>query len=178
MRLTLLSQLRTPPCKVEVRQRVFVKQAESAEAGRLRCRRLVVPGALRLPRLRWLPLSLLAVLTCLSGTTWAGDSPPHDQIKAYALQLCLDTNYERAGKYAASSLKDESFRVLKYTLWNRDRNSPRRLESFVTTMTSNYYLGRVPLKDEEGRGPFNAIFGQCMAFYRSRALSNFIATEL
>lgn len=117
----------------------------------------------------------MAALAFAPASPAAPGKPPSEDVKAYALQLCLDINYERAGKYKAGDLKDQSFLALRYKLSDR---SDRRLESFVRSRTGNFHLGQVPLKDEEGRGPFNGIFGQCMEFYRSKELQRFVTQEL
>ena len=105
--------------------------------------------------LKSLKCFLTFVLACMPEAAPGRDSLPAEEIRAHALQLCLDTNYERAGKYAAGSLKDESFHTLRYVLWNHDRSAQRKLDSFVKATTSNYYLGRVPLKKDDflGSGP-------------------------
>ena len=104
--------------------------------------------------------------------------PADDQLKAYALKLCLDGNYERIGTYVARELRDESYLMLEYQLDEYRPNADKRLKAFVDSSTADYYLAQVPMKDEEGRGPFNRIFEQCMGFYRSRALADFVKREL
>ncbi|RDY68396.1 hypothetical protein DX912_06995 [Lysobacter soli] len=101
-----------------------------------------------------------------------------DDAKAHALKLCLDGNYERSGGYVAREVRDESYLTLRYQLSDRRQNAGKRLAAFVESSTSNYYRAQLPMKDEEGRGPFNRIFEQCMGFYRSRALADFIKREL
>ena len=101
-----------------------------------------------------------------------------EEAKAYALKLCLDGNYERSGRYMPRDLKDESYRPLQNKRSDWVKGADKRLRAFVESSTLNYYRAQVPMKDEEGRGPFNRIFEQCMGFYRSRALADFVIREL
>ena len=120
-----------------------------------------------------------AVASMLTFISLARDArPANDEIKSYALKLCLDSNYDRSGGYVARKLKDESYLTLKYQLDEYRPGADRRLKAFVESSTADYYRAQVPMKDEEGRGPFNRIFEQCMGFYRSRALADFIKREL
>ncbi|CAD7383961.1 hypothetical protein [Xanthomonas arboricola] len=108
----------------------------------------------------------------------AGKPANRDDVKAYALQLCLDNNYQRSGKYTADQLRDRSYLLTSYALDNAKTGATDRLHRFVAERTADFHRAEVPMKDEARRGPFNRIFAQCMAFYRSPALNEFIAREL
>ncbi|WP_115049358.1 hypothetical protein [Xanthomonas arboricola] len=107
----------------------------------------------------------------------AGKPADRNDIKAYALQLCLDNNYERSGKYTSDQLRDRSYLLTTYALDNARTGATDRLQRFVAERTADFHRAEVPMKDEARRGPFNRIFAQCMAFYRSPALNDFIARE-
>ncbi|PPT76900.1 hypothetical protein XaplCFBP3122_07640 [Xanthomonas arboricola pv. populi] len=108
----------------------------------------------------------------------AGKPATRDDVKAYALQLCLDNNYERSGKYTSDQLRDRSYLLTTYALDNTKAGATDRLHRFVAEQTADFHRAEVPMKDEARRGPFNRIFAQCMAFYRSPALNEFIAQKL
>ncbi|WP_126946357.1 hypothetical protein [Xanthomonas sp. BRIP62409] len=108
----------------------------------------------------------------------AGAPANRDDVKAYALQLCLDNNYERSGKYTSDQLRDRSYLLTTYALDNAKVGATERLHRFVAEQTAGFHRAEVPMKDEARRGPFNRIFAQCMAFYRSPALNAFIAHKL
>ncbi|MBB3778558.1 hypothetical protein FHY16_001301 [Xanthomonas campestris] len=108
----------------------------------------------------------------------AGAPANRDDVKAYALQLCLDNNYERSGKYTSDQLRDRSYLLTTYALDNAKVGATERLHRFVAEQTADFHRAEVPMKDEARRGPFNRIFAQCMAFYRSTALNEFIAHKL
>ncbi|CAD1794240.1 hypothetical protein XSP_002909 [Xanthomonas euroxanthea] len=108
----------------------------------------------------------------------AGAPANRDDVKAYALQLCLDNNYERSGKYTSDQLRDRSYLLTTYALDNAKVGATERLHRFVGEQTADFHRAEVPMKDEARRGPFNRIFAQCMAFYRSPALNEFIAHKL
>ncbi|MCC3253444.1 MULTISPECIES: hypothetical protein [Xanthomonas] len=97
-----------------------------------------------------------------------------EDVKAYALQLCLDANYQRAGKYAEDQLRDRSFLTTTYALDNARAGATARLHEFVAKQTADFHRAEVPMKDEQRLGPYNRIFAQCMAFYRSAPLSEFV----
>lgn len=131
-------------------------------------------------------MNIRSCATCAAIVLCAHASPPTlaaqpkfsiEEAKAYALKLCLDTNYERGGMYSPRDLKDESYLTLRNQLSDLNPNADRRLRAFVEASTFNYYLAQVPTKDEEGRGPFNKIFAQCMSFYRGKALSGYLLRE-
>ena len=44
----------------------------------------------------------------------------------------------------------------------------------VAKQTADFHRAEVPMKDEQRLGPYNRIFAQCMAFYRSAPLSEFV----
>ncbi|NIK09857.1 hypothetical protein FHY11_003389 [Xanthomonas arboricola] len=108
----------------------------------------------------------------------AGAPANRDDVKAYALQLCLDNNYEHSGKYTSDQLRDRSYLLTTYALDNAKVGATERLHRFVAEQTADFHRAEVPMKDEARRGPFNRIFAQCMAFYRSPALNEFIAHKL
>ncbi|MEL1266391.1 hypothetical protein AAD027_18730 [Pseudoxanthomonas putridarboris] len=100
-----------------------------------------------------------------------------EEIKAYALKLCLDFNYAKLDGQVPSASKDKSYLLLEYQLDEIRPRARTKLHAFVTSQTANYALAQVPMKDEAGHGPFNKIFSQCMGFYRSKALEDFIARQ-
>lgn len=100
-----------------------------------------------------------------------------EDVKAYALQLCLDQNYERSGRLESDQLRDRSYLLTTYALDNAKPGATARLRAFVAQQTADYHRGEVPMKDEARRGPFTRIFAQCMAFYRSPALRDFVARQ-
>ncbi|MEG8130631.1 hypothetical protein [Xanthomonas hortorum] len=120
----------------------------------------------------------LATLSLQVTASAAGKPANREEVKAYALQLCLDNNYERSGKYASDQLRDRSYLLTTYALDNAKAGAPDRLHRYVAEQTEDFYRAEVPMKDEARRGPFNRIFAQCMGFYRSPALSEFIAQTL
>jgi hypothetical protein len=101
-----------------------------------------------------------------------------EDAKAYALKICLDRNYERTGGYVARDLKDESYLPLRYQLSKRRPDAEKRLRAFTESSTADYYLAQVPMKDEDGRRPFNKVFALCVTFYRSKELNDFLSREL
>ncbi|MCL1550655.1 hypothetical protein [Xanthomonas nasturtii] len=120
----------------------------------------------------------LAALALQTTALAAGKPADREDIKAYALQRCLDNNYARSGKYAPDQLRDRSYLLTTYAMDNAKAGATDRLHRFVDANTADFDNGEVPMKDEARRGPFNRIFVQCMAFYRSPALTQFIAREL
>ena len=85
---------------------------------------------------------------------------------------------EGSGKDTADQLRDRSYLLTTYALDNAKTGATDRLHRFVAEQTADFHRAEVPMKDEARRGPFNRIFAQCMAFYRSPALNAFIAQEL
>ncbi|ATS22036.1 hypothetical protein PK69_04605 [Xanthomonas phaseoli pv. phaseoli] len=119
----------------------------------------------------------LAAMTLQTPAMAAGKPADREDIKAYALQRCLDNNYTRSGKYAPDQLRDRSYLLTTYAMDNAKAGATDRLHRFVDASTAGLDKREVPMKDEARRGPFNRIFAQCMAFYRSPALHQFIARE-
>ncbi|CCF70253.1 putative uncharacterized protein [Xanthomonas citri pv. punicae str. LMG 859] len=107
----------------------------------------------------------------------AGKPADREDIKAYALQRCLDDNYTHSGKYAPDQLRDRSYLLTTYAMDNAKAGATDRLHRFVDANTAGLDKREAPMKDEARRGPFNRIFAQCLAFYRSQALDQFIARE-
>lgn len=101
-----------------------------------------------------------------------------EEIKQIALQECLDTNYIKANLYSNDGLKDRSYLTQIYALDNSSPKYVKALHSFVEEKTGQFYKAQVPLKDEEARGPFNRVFSQCMNFYHSKDLDNFIKKNI
>ena len=123
--------------------------------------------------------ALMLVTLSLQVTASAAGKPANrEDVKAYALQLCLDNNYARSGKYSSDQLRDRSYLLTTYALDNAKAGATDRLHRYVVEQTADFDRAEVPMKDEARRGPFNRIFAQCMAFYRSPALSEFIAHKL
>lgn len=125
------------------------------------------------------PFSAVATLVLVLGATaapaMAAAKPANSEdVKAYALQLCLDANYQRAGKYAEDQLRDRSFLTTTYALDNARAGATARLHEFVAKQTADFDRAEVAMKDEQRLGPYNRIFAQCMAFYRSAPLSEFV----
>ncbi|MBB3833484.1 hypothetical protein FHR55_001694 [Xanthomonas arboricola] len=123
-------------------------------------------------------IAVLATLTLQGNALAAGKPANPDEVKAYALQRCLDTNYVRSGKYAQDQLRDRSYLLTTYAMDNAKAGATDRLQRFVDASTAEFDRSEVPMKDEARRGPFNAIFARCMGFYRSPALADFIARQL
>ena len=78
------------------------------------------------------PSSAVATLVLVLGATvapaMAAAKPANSEdVKAYALQLCLDANYQRAGKYAEDQLRDRSFLTTTYALDNARAGATARL---------------------------------------------------
>ncbi|KGE51633.1 hypothetical protein WCN79_16165 [Xanthomonas axonopodis pv. vasculorum] len=119
----------------------------------------------------------LAALALQPPALAAGKPADREAIKAYALQRCLDNNYTRNGKYAIDPLRDRSYLLTTYAMDNAKTGATDRLHRFVDANTAGLDKSEVPMKDETRRGPFNRIFAQCMVFYRSPALNQFIARE-
>ncbi|KPL48245.1 hypothetical protein XAXN_14830 [Xanthomonas axonopodis] len=119
----------------------------------------------------------LAALALQPPALAAGKPADREDIKAYALQRCLDNNYTRSGKYATDQLRDRSYLLTTYAMDNAKTGATDRLHRFVDANTAGLDKSEVPMKDEVRRGPFNRIFAQCMVFYRSPALNQFIARE-
>ncbi|ASK91489.1 hypothetical protein KWH04_03495 [Xanthomonas campestris pv. trichodesmae] len=119
----------------------------------------------------------LAALALQTPALAAGKPADREDIKAYALQRCLDDNYTRSGKYAPDQLRDRSYLLTTYAMDNAKAGATDRLQRFVDANTGGLDKREVPMKDQARRGPFNRIFAQCMAFYRSPALNQFIARE-
>ncbi|HEX5752996.1 MAG TPA: hypothetical protein VFZ09_42740 [Archangium sp.] len=126
-------------------------------------------------------LALVMLATLVVGATVSGAAgnraPDPEALKAYALKLCLDSNYAKVGTLGPGAEKDRSYLLLQYALDNSRPKARQRLESFVKTTTADYYLAEVPMKDEGNVGPFNKIFAQCMDFYHSPALKKFLARD-
>ncbi|MBB4721941.1 hypothetical protein FHY31_000238 [Xanthomonas euvesicatoria] len=119
----------------------------------------------------------LAALALQTPALAAGKPADREDIKAYALQRCLDDNYTRSGKYAPDQLRDRSYLLTTYAMDNAKAGATDRLQRFVDANTGGLDKREVPMKDQARRGPFNRIFAQCMAFYRSPTLNQFIARE-
>ncbi|AZR22271.1 hypothetical protein [Xanthomonas vasicola] len=119
----------------------------------------------------------LAAMTLQTAAQAAGKPADREDIKGYALQRCLDNNYTRSGKYAPDQLRDRSYLLTTYAMDNAKAGATERLQRFVDASTAGFDKREVPMKDEARRGPFNRIFAQCMAFYRSPALNQFVARE-
>ncbi|USI99685.1 hypothetical protein MUG10_16900 [Xanthomonas prunicola] len=120
---------------------------------------------------------ILAAMALQTTALAAGKQADREDIKAYALQRCLDNNYTRSGKYAPDQLRDRSYLLTTYAMDNAKAGATDRLHRFVDASTAGFDKSEVPMKDQARRGPFNRIFAQCMAFYRSPALNQFIARE-
>lgn len=116
-------------------------------------------------------------MTLQTAAQAAGKPADREDIKGYALQRCLDNNYTRSGKYAPDQLRDRSYLLTTYAMDNAKAGATERLQRFVDASTAGFDKREVPMKDEARRGPFNRIFAQCMAFYRSPALNQFVARE-
>lgn len=125
-------------------------------------------------------LAAVPLLACLlSPDARAGESRYVAAARDLALQHCLDLNYTKFGAYASGALKDAS-------VWTHYAYAPEEpvvgmpyavdLMDYVTKVTGHYYEFDVPLSPDAGPGPHNAIFGQCMRFYKSTALRRFIRT--
>lgn len=71
-----------------------------------------------------------------------------------------------------------SYLLLQGEWEERTPGVTKRLQDFADAATRDYALAQVPLKDEDGKGPFNQVFIQCMKFFRSSALADFIGKEL
>ncbi|PPV05085.1 hypothetical protein XBLMG947_3707 [Xanthomonas bromi] len=119
----------------------------------------------------------LAAMALQTTALAAGKPADREDIKAYALQRCLDNNDAHSGTYARDQLRDRSYLLTTYAMDNAKAGATDRLHRVVDASTSGFDKSEVPMKDEARRGPFNRIFAQCMAFYRSRALNQFIARE-
>ncbi|WP_259151906.1 hypothetical protein [Xanthomonas sp. 3793] len=120
---------------------------------------------------------LLSAVSAVSTAAMAATPAATEDVKAYALQLCLDQNYERSGRLESDQLRDRSYLLTTYALDNAKPGATARLQAFVAQQTADYHRGEVPMKDEARRGPFTRIFAQCMAFYRSPALRDFVARQ-
>ncbi|MEA9581457.1 hypothetical protein VC218_21970 [Xanthomonas nasturtii] len=121
--------------------------------------------------------ALLAAVSAVSTAAIAATPAAAEDVKAYALQLCLQQNYERSGRLEPDQLRDRSYLLTTYALDNAKPGATGRLQTFVAQQTADYHRGEVPMKDEARRGPFTTIFAQCMAFYRSPALRDFVAKQ-
>ena len=71
-------------------------------------------------------------------------------------------------------MRDRSFLTTTYALDNARAGATARLHEFVAKQTADFHRAEVPMKDEQRLGPYNRIFAQCMAFYRSAPLSEFV----
>ncbi|MBZ2847777.1 hypothetical protein IPS18_06335 [Xanthomonas perforans] len=120
---------------------------------------------------------ILVAVALQASALAAGKRADREDIKAYALQRCLDNNYTRSSKYAPDQLRDRSYLLTTYAMDNAKVGATDRLHRFVDASTAGFDKREVPMKDEARCGPFNRIFAQCMAFYRSPALDEFIARE-
>lgn len=123
--------------------------------------------------------AVLLALVLTSPSVHAGESRFVSAARDLALQRCLDLNYTKFGAYGRGALKDAS-------LWTHYAYGPEApvvempyevdLMDYVDKLTGHYYEADVPLSPDAGPGPHNAIFGQCMRFYKSTALRRFIRT--
>ncbi len=75
-------------------------------------------------------------------------------------------------------MRDRSYLLTTYAMDNAKTGATDRLNRFVDASTADFGNKTMPMKDEARRGLFNAIFAQCMDFYRSPALADFIAHRL
>lgn len=90
-------------------------------------------------------------------------------LQEFALKTCLDINYEKIGAYQIENLKD--YTNLKDTLPAIER---KKLVEFTKINTNEFYTENLPIKSEEQKPPYNAIFGRCMNFYKSKKLIKLI----
>jgi hypothetical protein len=87
----------------------------------------------------------------------------------FALKICLDTNYEKLGAYRIEKLMDHT--TLNQSMQPDDT---LKLIDFTQENTSNFHTENLPIKSESHPPPYNAIFGRCIHFYKSRELIEFI----
>ncbi|APP74861.1 hypothetical protein [Xanthomonas vesicatoria] len=121
--------------------------------------------------------ALLGAASIISTAAMASTPAAAEDVKAYALQLCLEQNYERSSRLEPDQLRDRSYLLTTYALDNAKPGTTGRLQAFVAQQTADYHRTEVPMKDEARRGPFTKIFARCMTFYRSPALRDFVAKQ-
>lgn len=90
-------------------------------------------------------------------------------IRELALKTCLDINYEQAGAYRIEDLKD--YTTLKISPPPAEKI---KIIEYTKNRTNQFYTENLPVKSEEHQPPYNAIFGRCIHFYKSKELSDFI----
>lgn len=94
----------------------------------------------------------LAALALQTPALAAGKPADREDIKAYALQRCLDDNYTHSGKYAPDQLRDRSYLLTTYAMDNAKAGATDRLHRFVDANTAGLDKREVPMKDEARRG--------------------------
>ncbi|MDO1509895.1 MULTISPECIES: hypothetical protein [unclassified Neisseria] len=95
---------------------------------------------------------------------------PHLDFRDFALQECLNGNYEKAGLYQRRSLQDYSHPKPRYS-----PSDWLKLIDFVENKTGDFHRKRISIHSEEsGDTEMNMIFARCMAFYHSKELTDFL----
>ncbi|UOO77442.1 hypothetical protein LVJ85_02830 [Neisseria sp. Dent CA1/247] len=95
---------------------------------------------------------------------------PHLDFRDFALQECLNGNYEKAGLYQRRSLQDYSCPKPRYS-----PSDWLKLIDFVENKTGDFHRERISIHSEEsGDTEMNTIFARCMAFYHSEELADFL----
>ena len=128
------------------------------------------------PRNR-IPLAVGVLLLFGIGACY-GQEPDVERVKQRALQECLNNNYQALHAYNPHDLNDRSY-FLEGVLLDKDGTDRRSrgLSNFVKQHTATFHTAELPFKSENGTR-YNDVFAQCMGFYHSPELNQFITGKL
>lgn len=99
----------------------------------------------------------------------------NNEIRAFAMQECLNINYIKLGAYKREDLHDYSFWAYDFTV--DEPLCPEKAMNvlkFTSKRTENFYKESLPIKADGAKPPFTAIFAKCITFYESKELKEFV----